>query len=127
MELEGIKMVSGQPQGPGQYPMYQPVYQPPQRTAGEMIKSMVSDTLLALIVFVSLLLAMIGAWMVWLMDPGTGQDLGLVLRSLGATGLAGVALAAILLRHDMDKYVRAALVLFATVVTVMAFWGAMPF
>jgi hypothetical protein len=128
MELEGIKMVSGQPQGPGQYPMYQPVYQPPRRTAGEMIKSMVSDTLLALIVFVSLLLAMIGAWMVWLMDQGSsGQDLGLVLRSLGATGLAGAALAAILLRHDMDKYVRAALVLFATVVTVMAFWGVMPF
>ena len=90
-----------------------------------MIKSMVSDTLLALIIFVSLLLAMIGAWMVWLMDPGTGQDLGLVLRSLGATGLAGVALAAILLRHDMDKYVRAALVLFATVLTVMAFWNTL--
>ncbi len=125
IELEGIKMVSGQPQGPGQYPMYQPVYQPPRRTAGEMIKSMVSDTLLALIVFVSLLLAMIGAWMWWLMDPGAGRDLGLVLRSLGATGLVGASLAAILLRHDMDKYVRAALVLFATVLTVMAFWVSM--
>ena len=114
-------MVSGQQQ-PGQYPMYQPVYQPPHRTAGDMIRSMVSDTLIALIVFVSLLLAMIGAWMIGLMDPGSGRDLGHVLRSLGATGLAGVALAAILLRQDMDKYVRAALVIFATVVTVFAFW-----
>jgi hypothetical protein len=118
-------MVSGQPQGPGQYPMYQPVYQPPHRTAGDMVKSMVSDTLLALIIFVSFLLAMIGAWLYWLMDPGTGRDLGLVLRSLGATGLAGVALATILLRHDMDKLVRAALVFFATVMTVMAFWNTL--
>src|SRR5512137_1959610 len=115
-------MVSGQQQGPGQYPMYQPVYQPPHRSAGDMIKSMVSDTLLALIVFVGLLLAMIGSWMIGLMDPGSGRDVGHVLRSLGVTALIGAALAATLLRHDMDKYIRAALVLFATVLVWLTFW-----
>lgn len=122
IELEGIKMVSGQPQGPGQYPMYQPVYQPPHRTAGDMLKMLVSDILLALIVFVGLLLAMIGSWMIGLMDPGTGTDLGHVLRSLGVTALVGGALAATLLRHDMDKHIRAALLLFATVLAALAFW-----
>jgi hypothetical protein len=122
IELEGIKMVSGQPQGQGQYPMYQPAYQAPHRSAGDMMKMFVSDTLLALIVFVGLLLAMIGSWMIGLMDPGSGRDLGHVLRSLGVTALVGGALAATLLRHDMDKFIRAALLLFATVLAALAFW-----
>jgi len=87
-----------------------------------MIKSMVSDTILAIAVVIGLLLAMVGSWLIGLMDTQGGVHAGQVLRSLGVTALVLGGLMAALLRHDMDKYIRAALVLFATVFGVLAFW-----
>jgi hypothetical protein len=123
IELEGIKMVSGQPQGPGQYPMYQPVYQPPHRSAGEMMRSLVSDTFLAIAVMIGLLLMMVGSWLMGLMDTEGGVNAGQVLKSLGVTALVAGGLLGALLRHDLDKYIRAALLLFATaLIVIVGFW-----
>jgi hypothetical protein len=88
-----------------------------------MVKSFVSDTFLALVVVVGLLLVMVGSWLMGLMDTDGGVNAGQVLRSLGVTGLVGGALIAALLRQDMDKYMRAALLLFATALFVwVGFW-----
>jgi hypothetical protein len=103
--------------------MYQPAYQPPHRSASDMIKSFVSDTLLAVLFLVALLLVMIGSWLIGLMDTEGGVNVGQVLRSLGVTGLVGGALIAALLRHDMDKYIRAAMLIFATALFIFVdFW-----
>jgi hypothetical protein len=101
--------------------MYQPAYQPPHRTAGDMIKSAVSDTLLALMVAVGLLLAMVGSWLIGLLT-GDGIKVGWVMRSLGVTALLAASLFGALLRNDWDKHLRGALILFATVLTVLAYW-----
>ncbi len=88
-----------------------------------MVKSFVSDTFLALVVVVGLLLVMVGSWLMGLMDTEGGVNAGQVLRSLGVTGLVGGALVAALLRQDMDKYIRAALLLFATALFIWVdFW-----
>jgi hypothetical protein len=102
--------------------MYQPAYQPPHRSAGDMIKSMVSDTLMAIIVAIGLLLAMVGSWLIGLMDTAGGVHVGQILRSLGITALIAGSLLGALLRQDWDKHLRGALVLFATVLTVLAYW-----
>jgi hypothetical protein len=102
--------------------MYQQTYQPPHRSAGDMIKSMVSDTLLAMIVAIGLLLAMVGSWLIGLMDTAGGVHAGQVLRSLGITALIAGSLLGAILRNDWDKNIRGALVGFATVMSVLAFW-----
>lgn len=86
-----------------------------------MIRSMVSDTLLAIIVAVGLLLAMVGSWLIGLLT-GDGIHVGQVLRSLGVTALIAGALLGALLRNDWDKYLRAALVLFSVVLIWLAYW-----
>jgi hypothetical protein len=122
IELEGIKMVSGQP-GPGQYPMYQQPYQPPHRTAGDMIKSLVSDTMIALALVVGLFLVMIGSWLMGLMDTDGGVNAGQVVKSLGVFLLVAGSLLGAVLRHDLDKYIRAALLLFAGALIIFVnFW-----
>ncbi len=103
--------------------MYQPVYQPPHRSTEEVMTSMVSDTFLAFAMVVGLLLMLIGSWLMGLMDTNNGRNVGQVLKSLGVVILVGGGLLGGLLRKDMDKWVRAALVLFATVVLVaVGFW-----
>jgi len=88
-----------------------------------MIKSFVSDTMLALILVVGLFLVMIGSWLMGLMDTDGGVNAGQVVRSLGMTILVAGGLLGGLLRHDLDKYIRAAMILFATALFVLVgFW-----
>ena len=88
-----------------------------------MIRTFVSDTFLVLIMGVGLLLVMLGSWLMGLLDTEGGVNVGQVLKSLGVTALTGGALMAALLRQDMDKHVRAALLLFATALIVLVgFW-----
>jgi len=85
-----------------------------------MMRSMVSDTFLAIVVLVGLLLAMVGSWLVELMDTSGGVNAGHVVKSLGVTALVAGGLLGALLRHDLDKHIRGAMLLFATVVLVLA-------
>jgi len=103
--------------------MYQQPYQPPHRSAGDMMKSLVSDTMLALAMVVGLFLVMIGSWLIGLMDTDGGVNAGQVVKSLGVFLLVAGSLLGAVLRHDMDKYIRAALLLFAAVLIVYVnFW-----
>ncbi len=112
----------GQP-GPGQYPMYQQPYQPPHKSPGDMIKSLVSDTMLALAMVLGLFLVMIGSWLIGMMDTEGGVNVGQVVMSLGVFLLTVGSLLGAILRHDLDKYIRATLILFATALIIfVGFW-----
>ena len=118
--MEGIKM--GQ-QGPGQYPMYQQPYQPPHRSPSEMMRSLVSDTLLAIALALGVLLFMIGSWVMGLADSEGGMNAGQIIGSLGIFLLTLGSLLGALLRNDLDKNIRAAMILFATVmIAFVGFW-----
>lgn len=103
--------------------MYQQPYQPPHKTAGDMIKSLVSDTLLALAMVLGLFLVMIGSWLMGMMDTEGGVNAGQVVTSLGVFLLTVGSLMGALLRNDLDKHIRAAMILFATALIVLVgFW-----
>jgi len=103
--------------------MYQQPYQPPHRSASDMIRSLVSDTMLALALVLGLFLVMIGAWLMGLMDTEGGVNAGQIVSSLGVFLLSVGGLLGGLLRNDIDKCVRGAMILFATALIVfVGFW-----
>jgi hypothetical protein len=123
IEMEGIKMVSGQPGPQGPYPMYQPAYQPPHKPAVEYVKTVVSDLMLSLAVVISLLLMMVGSWLIGLMDTEGGVNAGQVVKSLGMFILTVALLLGAIVRTDMEKWVRTAMIVSAAfLIAVVGFW-----
>lgn len=102
------------------YPTYAPVYQPqPHRAPSELLKPLVSDFVVAIGTALGLFLVMLGS-----LIYGLSQDYweaGLVLGSLGAFILVTGLFMAAIMRADMDKWVRFALVAAATVLTMWWF------
>lgn len=105
--------------------MYQPVYQPPvHRSMSETMRSMFSDTLLALGIGLGLILTWIGALIWGFSDTSDGRDVGMLVRSFGILILTGVLFIGGVLRHDMDKWVRWMLILSATLLLIfIGFWS----
>ncbi len=121
--MEGIKMVSGQPGPQGPYPMYQPAYQPPHKPAVEYVKTVVSDLMLSLAVVISLLLMMVGSWLIGLMDTEGGVNAGQVVKSLGMFILTVALLLGAIVRTDMEKWVRTAMIVSAAfLIAAVGFW-----
>jgi len=116
-------MASGQQPGPVQqmpYPTYAPVYQPqPHRAPVEYLRPLVSDFVVTIGAVFGLFLLMLGS-----LIYGLSQDYweaGVVLGSLGAFILVADLFMAAIMRADMDRWVRFALVAAATVLTVWWF------
>jgi len=105
--------------------MYQPAYQQPvHRPMSDVIRGLVSDTVLVLAVGLALLLTWIGA-LIWGFsgDPDV-QDIGMLFRSFGVLILSGALLLGGLLRQDMDKTLRWGMMLSGVVVLVaIGFWA----
>jgi len=125
--MEGIKMVSGQTQGPmqqGPYQMYQPVYQMPQKSTAETLKTMfLSDMMLAIFFGIGLLLIWLGSLMWGTANDSDGRDWGMMVKSFGMLVLTGAMILAGLVRHDMEKLVRLGLILSATLLLIfVGFW-----
>lgn len=114
-------MASGQPIGPapqGQYPVYAPVYQPPHKSAGESMKSLASDWIIALGAVVGLFVMWIG-WLVYVVaDSGDGRDVGQIVNSFGLLILTAVMMLGGIIRADMEKSVRGSLVIGAVVLVI---------
>jgi hypothetical protein len=124
IEMEGIKMVSGQPGPQGPYPMYQPAYQPPHKPAVDYVKTVVSDLMLSLAVAISLLLVMIGSWIIGLTDSSGGNDAGNIVKSLGVFILTVALLIGAIVRTDMEKWVRTAMIVSAAfLIAIVGFWS----
>jgi hypothetical protein len=121
--MDGIKM--GQPPQQGPYPMYQPVYQPPvHRPMSEMMKGLVSDTMLVLAVGLGLVLTWIGAVIWGLVDDPDADKIGQFFKSLGMLVLTGSLMLGGMLRHDLDKWLRWMLVLAGTLILIfIGFWS----
>ncbi len=102
------------------YPTYAPVYQPqPHRAPVEYLRPLVSDFVIVIGAVFGLFLLMLGS-----LIYGLSQDYweaGVVLGSLGAFILVADLFMAAIMRADMDKWVRFALVAAATVLTVWWF------
>lgn len=119
-------MASGQPTGPapqGQYPGYAPVYQPVHKQPIEYLRPVVSDVLLAIGIVVGLFLLMLG-WIIFgVADTGSGRDAGQVVKALGLFILTAVMILGGLIRVDMEKWVRASLIVGAVLlISWVGFW-----
>src|SRR4030042_4194688 len=121
--MEGIKMVSGHPGPKGPSPMSQPAYQPPHKPAVEYVKTVVSDLMLSLAVVISLLLMMVGSWLIGLRSEEGGVNAGEVVKSLGMFILTVALLLGAIVRTDMEKWVRTAMIVSAAfLIAVVGFW-----
>ena len=69
--------------------MYQPVYQPPHKPLGEYVKMLLSDVILAVLLFVGLLFLWLGSLLYGLADPGDKEvgngfwSFGMLLATMG--------------------------------------------
>lgn len=108
----------------GPYQMYQPVYQMPQRSTAETLKTMfLSDMMLAIFFGIGLLLLWLGSLMWGTANNHDGQEWGMIVKSFGLLVLSGGMILAGLVRHDMEKLVRFALILAATLLIIfVSFW-----
>lgn len=105
--------------------MYQPAYQPPvHRPMSESMKGMFSNTILALGIGLGLVLLWIGALIWGFTDTTDGQNVGMLIRSLGVLVLTAVLLIGGVLRDDLEKSMRWALIVAGTIVlVVIGFWS----
>ncbi len=127
MRSEGIKMSPEQSNEPPQqapYPAYGMQYQPVHKPASEYVRAFASDLWLALGVVAGLFLLMIGSIIYGVADTATGVDAGMVVKALGLFVITAAMLLGALMRTDMNKWVRVALILSATVLIILVgFWG----
>ncbi len=107
----------------GQYPGYAPVYQPVRKPLIDSVRPLVSDLMLAIAAVVGLLLLMVGWMVLGLADTSAGIDFGQVFRALGLFVLTASMMLGGLIRTDMDKWVRASLIIGTVLlVTWEGFW-----
>jgi len=99
-----------QPTQPMYYQQMPP--QAPQRAPSEYLKPLASDFLLVIGIVLGLFLMMLGT----LIGDMASRDFGLVLGSFGSFLLTAVLLFGAIIRVDMDKYVRVALILGAALI-----------
>ena len=108
-----------------QYPAYAPAYQPVHKQPIEYIKPFASDVILAMGIVVGLFLLMLGSIIGGMADSDAGYDAGMVLKALGLFVVTAAMLLGAVLRTDMNKWVRVALLLSATLLIVLiGFWGS---
>jgi len=118
-------MVSGQAQQPGPYPMYQPVYQPPHRGASDYIRSAVSDVMIGIVIVVGLFFMWLGSLIAGLTDDLDTWKLGQALNSFGMLATTAGLLLGGILRADMERWVRVALIVSAALlIMTVGYWPA---
>jgi hypothetical protein len=120
-------MSSGQSNEPMQqvpYPAYGMQYQPVHKPTSEYIRSFASDIWLAVGVVAGLFLLMIGSIIYGASETEAWHDVGMVVKALGLFVVTAAMLLGALLRNDMNKWVRVALLLAATLLIILVgFWG----
>lgn len=121
-------MSSGQSNEPPQqapYPAYGGAYQPAHKQPIEYIRPFASDVILAIGIVVGLFLLMIGSIIWGVADTGGGRDAGMIVKALGLFITSVALMLGALLRSDMNKWVRVALLASATLLIILVgFWGS---
>jgi hypothetical protein len=110
------------PQGP--YPQYGPQYAPVHKPSIDYIRPFASDVMLALGVIVGLFFIMLGSLIWGLADEQGWMEAGFVVKAFGLFALVAVMYIGAILRSDMERWVRFALLVSGTVLIVfVGFWG----
>jgi len=113
-------MVSGQQ---GSYPGYQQPYQPVHKPLSEYLKPLVSDLVLAALLWIGLLLMCIGAIVGGVSDTSGAIEFGWALKSFGLLFVTWGLIIGGMLRHDMEKWARFAMIFAGSaLVAVVGFW-----
>jgi len=90
----------------------------------DMLKALVSDWILALGIVLGLFLVWLGAIVWGTADTGNGRDWGMGVKSFGMLVLSLVLFLGAVLRHDLERWVRVAMIAAITLlILVVGFWG----
>jgi len=90
--------------------VYQPVYQPPRKPLSDYVKMLLSDVILAVLLFVGLLFLWLGSLIWGTADTNSGSDIGLGFKSFGMLLATWALIIGGVLRHDLEKWVRFAMI-----------------
>jgi hypothetical protein len=108
-----------------QYPAYAPTYQAVHRAPIEYIKPFASDVILAIGIVLGLLLLMIGSIFWGTADTTGGREAGMMIKAFGLFILTAAMLLGAVLRTDMNKWVRVAMLTSAILMVILiGFWGS---
>jgi len=100
------------------------MYQPPRKAPVDYMKPLVSDAMLTVLVALGLFLVWLGTLLWGTIDDADGDKWGLAVKSVGMLILTMVLLAGGILRTDMEKWVRVAMIAAAVVlICIVGFWG----
>jgi len=100
------------------------MYQPPRKALAEYMKPLMSDGMLVVLVVLGLLLMWLGSLLYGVSDDVDVDKVGLGVKSFGMLVVTMALLAGGILRTDMDRWVRVAMIGAAVVlVCIVGFWG----
>lgn len=102
--------------------MYQPAYQPPRKPLSDYLKVLLSDIVLAALLWIGLLLLWLGSLLAGTADPGD-EDVGYGFKSFGMLLATWALIIGGVLRHDLEKWVRLAMIgAGALLIIAVGFW-----
>ena len=103
--------------------MYQQPYQPIRKPLSDYLKPLVSDIMLAALLWIGLLLMCIGAIVGGVSDGEGAIEFGYALKAFGLLFATWGLVIGGMLRHDMEKWVRLAMIFAgAGLIAVVGFW-----
>ena len=123
--MDGIKMVSGQTGQQGSYPGYQQQYQPAHKLLSDYLKPILSDVVLAGLLWIGLLLVWLGSVIAGVADDRGAFEVGLAMKSFGVLMATWGLVIGGMLRHDLEKWVRVAMIAAGTaIILFVGYWSA---
>jgi hypothetical protein len=100
------------------------MYQPPRKAPVEYMKPFVSDVMLTVLVVVGLLLMWLGSLLFGVSDDVDVDKVGLGIKSFGMLIVTVALFAGGILRTEMDRWIRVAMIAAAVVlICIVGFWG----
>ncbi len=105
--------------------MYQPVYQPPRKPLSDYIKVLLSDLMLAALLWIGLLLLWLGSLLAGTMD---NSDVGNGFKSFGMLLATWALIIGGVLRHDIERWARVAMIAAgALLIIAVGYWPTSVF
>ncbi|OGS56537.1 MAG: hypothetical protein A3K60_06765 [Euryarchaeota archaeon RBG_19FT_COMBO_56_21] len=105
--------------------MYQQPYQPVHKPMSDYLKPLLSDLVLAALLFVGLFLVWLGSLIAGVADRSGGIETGLALKSFGVLMATWGLVIGGMLRHDMERWVRVAMIVAGSaIILFVGYWSA---
>ena len=107
--------------------MYQQPYQPVRKPLSDYLKPLVSDLVLAALLWIGLLLAWIGSVVSGTADTSGGIEFGAALEGFGVLLATWALVIGGVLRHDVEKWARFAMIFAGAALIVLVGYFPLPF